>query len=150
MSRTTGSGWTSIVMSTHVTCTNWCYQWAQELFGGVLRSFHGFWRHSLDILHHQSGLAFVPVHSDNFWKFELFLGLTQLITLKVAFWEEYMMEHLSVIVHWNWDEDTYMVGRLDTSFSDRRRRGSRFILFCIKKEYFNKREKCSMNKIIIK
>ena len=70
--------------------------------------------------------------------------------LKVAFQEEYMMEHLSVITHWNWDEDTYMMGWLGMSFSDQRRHGSRFTLFCIKNEYFNKREKCSMNKIIIK
>jgi len=146
----TGLGGTSRVRSRQVTCTDWCYQWAQELFRGVLRSFHGVWRHSLDILHHPSSLAFVPMHSDNFRNFELFMGLTQLIMLKVAFREEYMMEHLSVIAHWNRDEDTYMVGQLDTDFSDRRRRGSRFTLFCIKKEYFNKREKCSMNKIIIK
>ena len=70
----------------------------------------------LDTLHHPSGLAFVPVHSDDFRKFELFLGLTQLITLKVAFREEYMMEHLSVIAHWNRDKDTYMVGQLDTDY----------------------------------
>ena len=80
--------------------------------------------HSLDIFHHPSNLPFVSVHSDNFQKIELFLGLTQLITLKVAFREEYMIEHLSVIAHWNWDEDTYMMGRLEKSFSDRRRRGS--------------------------
>ena len=98
------------------------------------------------MLHHPSSLAFVPLHSDNFQKFELFLGLTQLITLKVAFWEEYMMEHLSVIAHWNQNEDTYMVGQLDTDFSDQRRRGSQFTLFYIKKEYFNKREKCSIIK----
>ena len=90
------------------------------------------------------------MHSDNFQKTELFLGLTQLIMLKVAFREEYMIEHLSVIARWNQDEDTYMMGRLDMSFSDLRRHGSRFTLSCIKKEYFNKREKCSMNKIIIK
>ena len=107
-------------------------------------------RHSLDILHHPSSLALVPVHFDNFQKFELFMGLTQLIMLKVAFWEEYMTEHLIVISRWNWDEDTSMMGWLDMSFSNRRRRDSRFTLFCIKKEYFNKREKCSMNKIIIK
>ena len=101
-----------------------------------MRSFHVVWGHSLDILHHPSSLAFVPVHSDNFRKFELFVGLTQLITLKVAFQEEYMMEHLSVIAHWNRDKETYMMGQLDTDFSDRRRRGSRFTLFCIKKEYF--------------
>ena len=106
--------------------------------------------HSFDIFHHLSSSAFVPVHSDNFRKFELFVGLTQLITLKVAFREEYMMEHLSVIAHWNRDEDTSMMGHLDMSFSNRRRRGSRSTLFYIKKEYFNKREKCSMNKIIIK
>ena len=75
-------------------------------FGGVLRSFYAVGWHSLDIFHHPSNLAFVPVHSDNFRKFELFLGVTQLITLKVAFREEYMTEHLSVIAHWNRDEDT--------------------------------------------
>ena len=68
------------------------------------------------------------------------MGLSQLITLKVAFQEEYMIEHLSVIDHWNRDEDTSIMGELDMSFNDRRRRGSRFTLFCIKKEYFNKRE----------
>ena len=106
--------------------------------------------HSLDIFHHPRSFSFVAVHSDNFRKFEVFVGLTQLITLKVAFREEYIKEHLSVIAHWNRDKDTSMMGRLDMSFSDQRRRASRFILFCIKKEYFNKREKCSMNKIIIK
>ena len=115
-----------------------------------MRSFYGIRRHSLDILHHPSSLAFVPMDSDNFRNFELFMGLTQLIMLKVALREEYTMEHLSVIAHWNRDEDTYMVGQLDTDFSDRRRRGRRFTVFYIKKEYFNKREKCSMNKIIIK
>ena len=136
VSPTTGPGWSSIVRSRQVTGTNWCYQWAEGFFGGVLRSFHGFQRHSLDILHHPSSLAFVPVHSDNFRKFELFLGLTQPIILKVAFREEYMMEHLSLIAHWNRDEDTYMMGQLDTYFKDQRRRASRFTLFCIKKEYF--------------
>ena len=115
-----------------------------------MKCFHGVRRHSLDILHHPSNLAFVPMHFDNFRKFELFMGLTQLIMLKVAFWEEYMMEHLSVIAHWNQDKDTYMMGWLDMSFSDLRRHGSRFTLFCVKNEYFNKREKCSMNKIVIK
>ena len=115
-----------------------------------MRSFHGVRRHLLDILHHPSNLAFVLMHSNNFRKFELFMGLTQLITLKVAFREEYMMEHLSVIAHWNQEEETYTMGQSDRDFSDRRRRGSRFTLFYIKKEYFNKREKCSMNKIIIK
>ena len=132
-SPTTGSGWTSGVRSRQVTCTDWCYQRVQELFGGVFRSFHGFRRHSLDILHHPSSLAFVPAHSNNFRKFELFMGLTQLITLKVAFREEYMMEHLSVIAHWNRDGNTYMVRQLDTDFSDRRRCGSRFTLFYVKK-----------------
>jgi len=106
----TGLGWTSRVRSRPVTSTNWCYQWAQGLFGGVLRSFHGVRWHLLDIFHHPSSLAFVLVHSDNFRKFELFVGLTQLITLKVAFQEEYMMEHLSVIAHWNRDEETYTMG----------------------------------------
>lgn len=115
-----------------------------------MRSFYEVGWHLLDIFHHPSSLPFVPVHFDNFQKIELFLGLTQLITLKVAFREEYMLEHLSVIAHWNQDEDTYMMGRLDMSFNDQRRHGSRFTLSCIKKECFNKREKCSMNKIIIK
>ena len=91
-----GLGGTSRVRSRQVTCTDWCYQRVQELFGGVFRSFHSFWMHSLDIHHHLSSLAFVPTHSDNFRKFELFMGLTQLVTLKVAFREKYMMEHLSV------------------------------------------------------
>ena len=55
--------------------------------------------HSLDIFHHPSSLAFILVHFDNFQKFELFVGLSQRITLKVAFREEYMIEHLSVIAH---------------------------------------------------
>ena len=143
-------GWASRVTRKPVTSIGWCHQWAQGLFGGFLSSFYAVEWHSLDIFHHPSILAFVLVHSDSFRKFELFMGLTQVITLKVAFREEYLMEHLSVISHWNRDEDTYMMGWLDTGFSDRRRCGSRFTLFCIKKEYFNKREKCSMNKIIIK
>ena len=89
-----------------------------------MRSFYAVGWHSLDIFHHPNSLAFVSVHSDNFQKFELFVGLTQLITLKVAFQEEYMMEHLSVITHWNRDEDTYTMGRLGMSFSDQRRHGS--------------------------
>ena len=120
----TGLGWTSRVRSRPVTGTGWCHQRAQGLFEGFLMSFYVVGWHSLDIFHHPSSLAFVPVHSDNFRKFELFLGLIQLITLKVAFWEEYMMEHLSVIAHWNEDEDIYMVGWLNMGFSDRRRRGS--------------------------
>ena len=133
---TTGPGWSSRVRSRQVTGTDWCYQRAQGLFGEVLRSFHGFWRHSLDILHHLSDLAFVLVHSDNFRKFELFMGLTQLIMLKVASREEYMMEHLSVIAQWNRDENTYMVGQLDIDFNDWRRHGIWCTLFYIKKEYF--------------
>ena len=105
-------------------------------FGQVLRSFYVVGWHSLDIFHHHSILAFVPMHSDNFRKFELFMGLTQLIMLKVAFREEYMMEHLSVIAHWNREEETYTMGQSDRDFSDRRRHGSRYTLFCIKKEYF--------------
>ena len=136
VSPVTGLGGTSRVRSRQVTCTDWCYQWAQELFGGVLRSFHVVRRHSLDILHHPSSLAFVPMHSDNFQNFELFMGLTQLILLKVAFREEYTMEHLSVIAHRNWDEETYTMGQLDRDFNDQRGRGSRYTLFCIKKEYF--------------
>ena len=104
-------------------------------FGGFLRSFHDVRWHLLDVFYHPSSVPFVPMHSDNFRKIELFLGLTQLITLKVAFWEEYMIEHLSVIAHWNQDKDTYMMEWLDTSFSDQRRHGGRFTLFYIKKEY---------------
>ena len=89
-----------------------------------MRSFYLVGWHSLDIFHHPSSLAFVPMHSYNFQNFELFMGLTQLIMLKVAFREEFMMEHLSIIAHWNRDVDTYMVGWLDTGFSERRRRGS--------------------------
>ena len=133
VSPTTGLGWTSRVRSRQVTGTDWCYQWGQGLFGGVLRSFHGVRRYSLDIFHHPGSLAFVPVHSDNFRKFELFVGLTQLITLKVAFQEEYTMEHLSVIAHWNRDKDTYMVGQLNTGFSDRRRSGSRLPFSALKR-----------------
>ena len=145
----TGLGWTSKVRSRPVTGIGWCHQRAHGTFGGFFRSFYAVGWHSLDIFHHPSSLAFVLVHSDKFRKFELFLGITQLITLKVAFQEKYMMEHLSVTAHWNQDEDTYMVGQLDTGFSDQRRRGSRFTLFCIKNEYFNKREKYSMNKIML-
>ena len=106
----TGLGWTSKVRSRQVTGTGWYHQWAQGIFRGVLRSFYVVEWHSLDVFNHPSSLPFVPVHSDNFRKIELFLGLTQLIMLKVAFQEEYMIEHLSVIAHWNWDKDTYMVG----------------------------------------
>ena len=80
---------------------------------------------------------FVLMHSNNFGKTELFLGLTQLITLKVAFQEEYVIEHLSVIARWNRNENTYMMGWLDMGFSDLRTHGSRFTLSRIKKEYFN-------------
>ena len=89
-----------------------------------MRSFHDVRWHSLDIFHHLSSLAFVPVHSDNFQKIELFLGLTQLITLKVEFREEYMIENLSVIAHYNQGKGTYMMGWLDMSFSDLRIHGS--------------------------
>lgn len=34
-------------------------------------------------------------------KRELLLGLTQLIMLKVAFQEEYLTKHLSVVARWN-------------------------------------------------
>ena len=57
--------------------------------------------------------------------------------LKVTFQEEYVIEHLSVIAHWNQNDNTYMMRWLDTSFSDLRRHGSRFNLSGIKKEYFN-------------
>ena len=106
----TGLGWTSKVRSRSVTGTGWCHQRAQGIFGGGLRSFYVVGWHSFDIFDHPSSLAFVLVHSDNFRKFELFMGLTQLITLIVAFWEEYMTKHLSVIAHWNRDEDTSMMG----------------------------------------
>ena len=87
----TGLGWTSRVRSRLVTGTSWCHQRAPGIFGGVLRSFYVVRWHLLDIFHQQSSLAFILVHSDNFQKFELLVGLTQLITLKVAFWEEYMI-----------------------------------------------------------
>ena len=72
VSPTTGLGWISRVRSRQITGTDWCYQWAQGLFGGVLRSIHGVRWHSLDIFHHPRSLAFVLVHSDKFQKFELF------------------------------------------------------------------------------
>ena len=81
----TGLGWISKVGTRHVMGTNQCHQQAQGLFEGVLRSFYEDRWHSLDIFHHPSSLSFVPVHSDNFRKFELFVGLTPLITLNVAF-----------------------------------------------------------------
>ena len=111
----TGLGGTSRVRSRLVTGTGWCHQRAQGLFGGVLRSFYVVGWHSFDIFHHPRSLAFVMVHSDNFQKTELFLGLTPLIKLKVAFQEEYVIEHLIVIAHWNQNENTYMMGWLDTS-----------------------------------
>lgn len=105
----TGIGWTSRVGSRQVTGTAWYHQQALGLFGRVLRSFYEDRWHSLDILHHPHSLPFVPVHSDKFRKTKLFLDLTQLITLKVAFWEEYVIEHLSVIAHANRNENTYMM-----------------------------------------
>ena len=130
-------GWTFRVRSRQVTGTGWCHQRAQGVFGGVLRSFYEVRWHSLDIFHHPSSLPFVSVHSDNFQKTKLFLGFTQLITLKVAFWEGDMIEHRSVISRWNRNENTYMMGWLDTNFSELRRHGSRFTLSDIKKEYSN-------------
>ena len=57
------------------------------------------------------------------------MGLTQLIMLKVAFREEYLVEHLSVIARWNRNEKIYMMGWLDVSFSDLRRYSGQFALF---------------------
>ena len=76
-------------------------------FGGVLRSFYEVRWHLLGIFHHPHSLPFVPLHSDNFKKTEILMGLTQLITLKVAFREEYLAKHLSVIAHWNQNEKIY-------------------------------------------
>ena len=42
-----------------------------------------------------------------FKKTELLMGLTQTITLKVAFREEYVTEHRSVIACWNQNEKIY-------------------------------------------
>ena len=130
-------GCTSRVGSRQVTGTGWGHQRAQGIFGGVLRSFYECRRHSLDIFHQLHNFPFIPVHSYNFRKIELFVGLTPLITLKVAFWEEYVIEKLSVITHCNRNENTYIMGWLDMSFSDLSRHGCRFTLSCIKKEYFN-------------
>ena len=49
--------------------------------------------------------------------------------LKVAFREEYLKEHLSVIAYWNHNEKIYMMGWLDVSFSDLRIRVGQFTLF---------------------
>ena len=92
-------------------------------FGGVLRSFYEVRWNSLGIFHHPHNLPFVLVHFDNLKKTKLLLGLTQLITLKVAFREEYLTEHLSVISRWNLNEKIYRMGWLDVSFSDWRRHG---------------------------
>ena len=64
VSSMTGLGLTSRVRSRQVTGTGWWHLRAQGLFGGVLRSFYVFGWHSLDIFHHLSSLAFVPVHSE--------------------------------------------------------------------------------------
>jgi len=53
---------------------------------------------------------FVLLHSDNFQKTKLLMGLTQLVMLKVAFQEECLEEHLSVIACWNRYENIYMMG----------------------------------------
>ena len=63
-------------------------------FGRVLRSFYEVRWHSLGIFHHPHSLPFDPLHSDNFQKTELLMVLTQLITLKVEFREEYLAEQL--------------------------------------------------------
>jgi len=57
---------------------------------GFLKRFYEVQRHSLCIFHHLHNLPFVPTHFDNFQKTELLVRLTQLITLKVAFWKEYV------------------------------------------------------------
>ena len=73
------------------------------------------------------------MHSENFQKTELFLGLNQLITLNVAFREEYLIEHLSVIARWNRNEKIYRMGWLYVSFSDPRRHGANLPFSHIKK-----------------
>ena len=79
-------------------------------FGGILRIFYAFGWHSLDTFHHPRILPFVPVHSNNFQKIELFLGLTQLIMLELVFREDYLMEHLSVKARWNQNEEIFRMG----------------------------------------
>lgn len=77
--------------------------------------------HLIGIFHHIHGLPFVPLLSDRFQKIELLMGLTQLTTLKMAFWKEYLEEHLSVIARWNRNEKIYKMEWLEVIFSDLRR-----------------------------
>lgn len=96
---------------------------------GALRSFYEVRRHSLGIFHHLHSLPFALAHSDNFQKTKLLVGFTQLITIKVAFREEYVAKHLNVIMHWNQNEKIYMMGLLDESFSDLGRHDGQFTIF---------------------
>ena len=98
-------------------------------FGGFLRSFYEFIWHSLGIFHHPHSFPFVPLHSDNFQKTALLMGLTQLVTLKVAFRDEYLAEHLTVIARWNRNKKIYRMGWLGVIFSGLRRHGGQFTIF---------------------
>ena len=51
------------------------------------------------------------------------MGLTQLIMLKVAFREEYLVEHLNVIIRWNRNEKIYRMGWIEVIFAGLRRHG---------------------------
>ena len=57
------------------------------------------------------------------------MGLTQLIMPKVAFWEEFLAEHLSVIARCNQNENIYKMGWLGAIFSNLRRRGGQLTIF---------------------
>lgn len=66
------------------------------------------------ITYHISSLGSIPhisllvlLHSDDFCKTELLMGIFQLITLKVLFRAGNLEKHLSVIACWNWGEKIY-------------------------------------------
>ena len=94
-----------------------------------MRIFYVVRWHLLDIFHHLSSLPFVSLHSNNFRKIELLLGLTQLIMPKVVFREELLAYHFSVIALWNRDEKIYRMGWLGVIFSDLRRHGGQLTIF---------------------
>lgn len=98
-------------------------------FGDVLWGLKEFTFHipSSGLIPHNSLL--IQLHFDNYRKTRLLLCLTQLLMLKVAFWEEYLTEHLIVIARWNHNEKIYRMGWLEVIFSGLRRHGVQFTIF---------------------
>ena len=103
-------GWTLRVGDRHFIGAGWHHRWALGDFGGVLRIYCEVWWHSLGMFHYLHSFPFVLLHSDKFHKLELLMGLTQLITPKVAFQEKFLAEHLSVIACWNQNKNIYRMG----------------------------------------